>query len=73
MGNKTPYHSAGLRPVCTLNPETVLEMDENGFCWVKEVVKQSKLFTEDELFELSLCPPSSEITVTYIKLRRAAS
>lgn len=52
MGNKTPYHSAGLRPVCTLNPETILEMDENGFCWVKEVVKQSKLFTDDELFEL---------------------
>lgn len=52
MGYKHPYHSAGLRPVCTLKPDTVLEMDENGFCWVKQVGGQDKLFTNDELFEL---------------------
>lgn len=52
MGRKNSYHSAGLRPVCTLNPETILEMDENGFCWVKEVVKRNKLFTDDEFFDL---------------------
>lgn len=27
-------------------------MDENGFCWVKQVGGQDKLFTNDELFEL---------------------
>lgn len=52
MGYKAPYHSAGLRPVCTLNPDTVLKMDEDGFCWVKQVGGQAKLFTDDELFEL---------------------
>nr|WP_290463094.1 hypothetical protein [Acutalibacter muris] len=52
MGYKHPYHSAGLRPVCTLKPDSVLEMDENGFCWVKQVGGQDKLFTNDELFEL---------------------
>lgn len=52
MGYKAPYHSAGLRPVCTLNPDTVLEMDENGFCRVKPVGRQVKLFTDSEFFEL---------------------
>lgn len=50
--NKCPYQSAGLRPVCTLKPETVLEMDENGVYRVKPVGVQSKLFTDNELFEL---------------------
>lgn len=51
-GHKNPYHSAGLRPVCTLKPDTILEMDENGLCWVKQIGGQSKLFTDDEFFEL---------------------
>lgn len=50
--SKRPCQSAGLRPVCTLKAETVLEMDENGFCWVKHVVKRDKLFTDDEFFDL---------------------
>lgn len=52
MGYRAPFSSSGLRPVCTMNPDTVLEMDENGLCWVKQVGRQVKLFTDNEFFEL---------------------
>lgn len=51
-GRKCPYHSAGLRPVCTIKPETVVETDEGRVYWVKPFGVQTKLFTDDEFFEL---------------------
>lgn len=51
-GQKCPYLSAGLRPVCTLKLDTVLEKYENGKYQVKPFGIQGKLFTDEELFEL---------------------
>lgn len=53
MWQKPPYLSAGLRPVCTIKPETVLEADDNKLFWVKQQPNdQRELFSEDEFFRL---------------------
>lgn len=49
---KLPYNTSGLRPVCTIKPETVLEADENGIYRLKPVNVQNSLFTDEEFFSL---------------------
>lgn len=47
-----PYAGSGLRPVCTLRPDTVVELDDNGVFHVKPSELDRKVFTDDELMAL---------------------
>lgn len=47
-----PYAGSGLRPVCTLKPDTVVELDDNGVFHIKPSELDRKVFTDDELMVL---------------------
>lgn len=49
---KYPRDCAGLRPMCRLKPETVVEVDENGTVRIKPYALKSETCTDAELFEL---------------------
>ena len=42
---------AGVRPVCTLDPNTIVEQREDGSFCIKPIESQN-VFTNEELFEL---------------------
>ena len=49
---KYPRDCAGLRPMCRLKPETVVEVDENGAAHIKPYALKNETCTDAELFEL---------------------
>lgn len=49
---KYPRDCAGLRPMCRLKPETVVEVDENGVAHIKPYALKNETCTDAELFEL---------------------
>lgn len=47
-----PYCSAGVRPVCTLNPDTPVEQIGNGVFKIKPSESNRRTFTDEEFMEL---------------------
>lgn len=47
-----PRNSSGLRPVCTVNPDTPVILGENGYYYIKPRSVQRNVYTDEELFEL---------------------
>lgn len=47
-----PRNSSGLRPVCTINPDTPVILGEDGNYYIKPRPVQRNVYTDEELFEL---------------------
>lgn len=47
-----PYHGSGIRPVCTLNLGSVVELGEDGVFRLKPSEEDRKTFTDDEFLAL---------------------
>lgn len=47
-----PRNSSGLRPVCTINPDTPVILGEDGYYYIKLRPVQRNVYTDEELFEL---------------------
>lgn len=52
LDNQMASVCAGVRPVCTLNPDTVVYQHDDGRFYIKPFVVESCAFTDTELFEL---------------------
>lgn len=48
----SPRNSCGLRPICTVNPDTPVILGENGYYYIKPRTIQRNVYTDEELFEL---------------------
>jgi len=48
----SPRNSSGLRPVCTINPDTPVILGEDGYYYIKPRPVQRNVYTDEELFEL---------------------
>lgn len=48
----SPKGSSGLRPVCTINPDTPVILGEDGYYYIKPRSVQRNVYTDEELFEL---------------------
>lgn len=51
LNRLTASSCSGVRPVCTLNPDTIVEQREAGVFFIKPFTTQN-VFTDEELFEL---------------------
>lgn len=51
LNRLTASSCSGVRPVCTLNPNTIVEQREDGVFFIKPFTTQN-VFTDEELFEL---------------------
>lgn len=49
---RTTMDCAGVRPVCTLNPNTIVKQMGNGMYFIKPFATSQSVFTDEELFEL---------------------
>lgn len=49
---QSPRYSSGLRPVCTINPDTPVILGEDGYYYIKPRAEQRNVYTDEELFEL---------------------
>ncbi len=51
LNRLTASSCSGVRPVCTLSPDTIVEQREDGVFFIKPFTTQN-VFTDEELFEL---------------------
>lgn len=51
LNRLTASSCSGVRPVCTLSPDTIVEQREDGVFFIKSFTTQN-VFTDEELFEL---------------------
>lgn len=45
-----PKSNYGVRPVCTISPETVVTLGDDGLCYIKPVAIKQNVCTDEELF-----------------------
>lgn len=46
-----PVYPCGVRPVCVVNPDTIVIRDDNGVYHIKSYGVNSNVCTDEELFE----------------------
>ena len=58
LDNQYPKSNCGVRPVCTILPETVVTLGEDGFYYIKPFAVTQNVCTDEELFAfLGLAQP----------------
>lgn len=45
-----PKSNYGVRPVCTISPETVVTLGDDGMCYIKPLAIKQNVRTDEELF-----------------------